>query len=103
MMTDRCRACGSTDNNGWLLETVIDYDTNLVTSREVPCAACGARRAEAVAARRAHAKNGSPDSDEQLVLKLAQEEIDATVGRKSGAAPVPVPHLGVHDRPLPAA
>jgi hypothetical protein len=48
MMTDKCRACGSTDNNGWLLETVIDYETNLVTSREVPCAACETRRTEPV-------------------------------------------------------
>jgi hypothetical protein len=48
MMTDKCQACGSTDNDGWLLETVIDYETNLVTSREVPCVACETRKAEQV-------------------------------------------------------
>jgi len=42
---DKCQACGSTNNDGWLLETVIDYETNLVSSREVPCAACEARKA----------------------------------------------------------
>lgn len=41
---DKCQACGSTSNDGWLLETVIDYETNLVSSREVPCAACEARK-----------------------------------------------------------
>jgi hypothetical protein len=59
--------------------------------------------AEAVAACRAYARNWSLDSDERLVLKLAEEEIDATMDRTSGAAPVPAPHLDVRDRPLPAA
>jgi hypothetical protein len=45
MMTDKCSACGSTDNDGWLLETVVDHETNLVTSREVACTACEARKA----------------------------------------------------------
>lgn len=42
---DKCPACGSTDNDGWLLETVIDYETNLVSSREVPCPSCEKRKA----------------------------------------------------------
>lgn len=41
-MIDKCLTCGSTDNDGWLLETVIDYETNTVTSEEVPCPACAA-------------------------------------------------------------
>jgi len=59
--------------------------------------------AEAVAACHVHARNWSLDHDEQLVLKLAEEEIDATMDRRSSVAPVPVPHLGVRERPLPAA
>lgn len=43
-MFDKCPACGSTDNDGWLLETVIDYETNLVSSREVPCPTCEKRK-----------------------------------------------------------
>ncbi|EHR50144.1 hypothetical protein SacmaDRAFT_1878 [Saccharomonospora marina XMU15] len=34
----KCGICG--DGSGWLLETVIDAENGLVTSREVPCDAC---------------------------------------------------------------
>lgn len=44
-MTDKCLTCGSTGNDGWLLETVIDYETNIVTSAEVACPDCEARAA----------------------------------------------------------
>lgn len=67
---DKCQACGSTENDGWLLETVIDYETNLVSSREVPCPKCEAR------------KSGPPtpvaepipaDKPEQVRLRAAEE------------------------------
>lgn len=45
--------------------------------------------AEAVAICRKHAKNWSLDSDERLVLEMAQQEIDSTPDR----VPVPAPHL----------
>jgi hypothetical protein len=51
--------------------------------------------AEAVEFRRNQARNWSLDSDEQLVLKLAQEEIDAARDQGRHGAPVPLP------RPVP--
>jgi hypothetical protein len=69
---DKCQACGSTDNNGWLLETVIDYETNLVSSREVPCSACEARKAgpPAPVAEPVPAAKPAPD---QVSLPSSQE------------------------------
>jgi hypothetical protein len=55
---------------------------------------------EAVAIRREQAKNWSLDSEEQLVLTLAEEELGAT---QDWRAPVPVQHPGRRGEPRPAA
>ncbi|GLY64831.1 hypothetical protein Atai01_14500 [Amycolatopsis taiwanensis] len=43
-MTSPCQICGSRGNDGWLLAPLIDYNTGLVTSREVSCEACANRK-----------------------------------------------------------
>ncbi|MEU6643979.1 hypothetical protein ABZ863_15705 [Saccharomonospora sp. NPDC046836] len=54
-----CQAC-SRNRSGWVLETVIDHGTGLVTSREVPCPDCipapapQRRRRPAATTRRRH-------------------------------------------------
>ncbi|ASR33802.1 hypothetical protein BAY61_01035 [Prauserella marina] len=43
---DLCRDGGNA--GGWLLDTVIDHETGLVTSEQVPCKACSTRPARSV-------------------------------------------------------
>ena len=84
---DKCQACGSTDNDGWLLETVIDYETNLVSSREVPCAACEARKSGPPAPVAEPIPAAKPEPEQvrmtspvsELVPEQASERVEALV------------------------
>jgi hypothetical protein len=73
---DKCQACGSTDNDGWLLETVIDYETNLVSSREVPCAACEARKSSPPAPVAEPIPAAKPEPEQVRVRSAASELVE---------------------------
>ncbi|EHR48552.1 hypothetical protein SacmaDRAFT_0242 [Saccharomonospora marina XMU15] len=44
---DCCDVCGGAD--GWILDTVVDHDSGLITSAERPCQACAQRRSQELA------------------------------------------------------